>query len=192
VGPCVGGARHPTYDRPSAAYVTPSRAAPFAPGANGASARACHLDFATLSRACPRPPGLYTPGVVGVGGGGPPPPPPPAPPPPPPPSPSSSPRDSTSCLAPAPRPGCALRLEPPVQRAVSLRSRVQNLFELTTANRLYISWPYKPCLYIKPSSRLFAPAPRSPPLPHGSALRTAPLLVTDILPHVKHSPHTRC
>ena len=59
----MGGAPPGTYGRPSVAYVTPSRRATRTALSNSSSARACHLDVATLRRFSPATGG-------GEGGGG--------------------------------------------------------------------------------------------------------------------------
>ena len=46
----MSGAPPSTYGRPSVAYVTPSRRATRTALSNSSSARACHLDVATLRR----------------------------------------------------------------------------------------------------------------------------------------------
>jgi hypothetical protein len=96
-GGTVGVVRHPPYDvRPSvrsATYVTPSRRATRTALSNSSSARAYHLDVATLRRFSPAAAAAAAAAVTFL-------------------------RQSvsTSCLASASRPVC---LEPPVQRAVT-------------------------------------------------------------------------
>ena len=122
----MSGAPPSTYGRPSVAYVTPSRRATRTALSNSSSARACHLDVATLRRFSPAtggggglPVGAYAPPAAAAAAAA-----------------TVTLSVLTTCLAPAPRP---VRLEPPVQRAVSLPAGSPPLLHPRRAAPLHVA-----------------------------------------------------